>query len=312
MRRQTSEESVRFMKQTVLALAAAIWSAVVPVTWADPPSDSNRFETSEEARPEHSKEWGPEQEGVRTSLVALEKELSLGKPILLRLEMENVGSRVIHYDPTQVAINSSMYIEGNDGVEVPSIAPGAQTGGDLRPLNPGERAVLFESLDIAGQYLLTAPGSYTVRFRGRDTGFVDTPIPPSNVITIRVADGPVRPSRQIARSLFDAGLLPGWRVYVSEEGKVVPLGRSSETGAALALSRDGSLFADAHVVRIWVTASFSPLESPKQDGARERTAEPIGRCPWGEVYLWSRNLTADELSAVRTLIASALSIEAAE
>src|SRR5262245_19280414 len=129
-------------------------------------------------------EWGPEQEGVRTSLVAREKELSLGKPILLRLEMKNVGSRVVHYDPTQMAINSSMYIEGNDGVEVPSIAPGAQTGVDSRPMNPGERAVLFEALDIASQYLLTAPGSYTVRFRGQDRGFADTPIPPSNAITI--------------------------------------------------------------------------------------------------------------------------------
>src|SRR5262245_31033805 len=58
-------------------------------------------------------QWGPEQEGVRASLVAREKGLARGKPILLRLEIENVGSRVIHYDPTQVAINSSMYIEGN-------------------------------------------------------------------------------------------------------------------------------------------------------------------------------------------------------
>jgi hypothetical protein len=267
---------------------------------------------SGEAKNDGLSEWGPEQEGVRTSLVALENELSLGKPILLRLEMENVGSRVIHYDAAQVAINSSMYIEGNDGVEVPSIAPGAQTGGGSRPLNPGERAVLFETLDIAGQYLFTAPGSYTVRFRGQDEGFADTPIPPSNVITIRVADGPVRPSQQIARSLFDAGLPPGWRVHVYGEGKVVPLGRSSETGAALALRRQGRSLADAHVVLIWVTASFSPLESPKQDGAREGTAEPIGRCPWGEVYLWSQNVTAEELSAIRTLITSALRIEAAE
>jgi hypothetical protein len=100
----------------------------------------------------------------------------------------------------------------------------------------------------------------------QDRGFADTPIPPSNAITIRVADGPVRPSRQIARSLFDTGLPPGWRVYVYEEGKVVPLGRSSETGTALALRRAGRSLADAHVVLIWVTASFSPLESPKQDG----------------------------------------------
>jgi hypothetical protein len=249
---------------------------------------------------------------VRTSLVAREEELSLGKPILLRLEMENVGSRVIHYDPAQVAINSSMYIERNDGVEVPYIAPGAQTGGGSLPLNPGERAVLFETLDIADQYLLTAPGSYTVRFRGQDMGFADTPIPPSNAITIRLADGPVRPSRQLARSVFDAGLPPGWSVHVYGEGKVVPLGRSSQTGTALALRRAGRSLADAHVVLIWVTASFSPLESPKQDGARERTAEPIGRCPWGEVYLWSGSATAEELSALRTLITSALSIEAAE
>jgi hypothetical protein len=226
--------------------------------------------------------------------------------------MENVSRRVIHYDPQQVAINSSMYVEGNGGVEVPYIAPGAQTLGGPHPLNPGERVVLFEALDIAGQYLLTAPGSYTVRFRGQDEGFADTPIPPSNAITIRVVDGPVRPSRQIARSLFDAGPPPGWRVSVCGEGNVVPLGRSSETGTALDLRRLGRSLSDAHVVLIWVTANFSPLASPKQDGARDGTAEPIGHCPWGEVYLWSNNVTAEELSAIRGLVMSALSIEAAK
>jgi hypothetical protein len=74
-------------------------------------------------------EWGPEQEGVRTSLIALRERTLSRETDTSSLEMENVGSRVIHYDPTQVAINSSMYIEGNDGVEVPSIAPGAQTEG---------------------------------------------------------------------------------------------------------------------------------------------------------------------------------------
>lgn len=251
-------------------------------------------------------EWGPEHEGVRTSLSAPDEAFALGKPILLRLEIENLGSRVIRYDPTQVAINSSMSIEGNDGGTVPSIAGSVQTGGDSQALNPGQRTVLFETLDIADQYLITSPGRYKVQFKGLGKGFADTAIPASNVITIRVADGPLRPSRQIARSLFDTAQSSGWRVRVSEEGSVVPIGRASAKGASFVLRRGSETKANPLRVLLWVTATPSAIEPSGQDAQRGRTAERIGRCPWGEVYLWSGTAPAAELRTVRELIATAL------
>jgi hypothetical protein len=193
-----------------------------------------------EAKREGPSEWGPVQEGVRTGLFAHDPEFSIGKPILFRLEMENLRRRVVHYDPQQVAVNSSMSIEGTGGVNVPFVGGSVQTVmfGDLPALNPRERTVLFEALDIADQYLLTSPGTYSVRFRGQDNAFGDVAIPASNAITIRVADGQLRP-----------------------------------------------------------------------DAQRGRIAEPIGRCPWGEVYLWSGSAPTEELSAVREMISTALKIE---
>ncbi len=254
--------------------------------------------------------WGPAQDGVRTGLSARDKEFSLGKPIVVRLVMENVGNRVVQYDAGQVAVNSSMSIERDGGVKVPFVAMPAQTGGGSRPLKPGEECVLFETLDIADQYLITSPGTYTVRFQGRDEGFGDVAIPPSNAITIRVADGPVRTSRVLARKLFDIGQAPEWQVGVVEEGEVVPLGRSSTAGTTLALSRAGRSKDEILRALIWVTAHPSAVEPANQGTGRERLSESIGRCPWGEVYLWSGTAPAKELNTVRKLIATALQVEA--
>lgn len=259
-----------------------------------------------EAKSEGLSSWAPDQEGVRTSLSARDQEFSLGRPILFRLEIENLGSRVIRYDPTQVAINSSMSIEGNDGVKVPSIAPNVQTGGDSKALKPGERTVLFETLDIADQYLLTSPGSYKVQFKGLGKGFSDTAIPPSNAITIHVADGPVQPSRMIARKLIDMEQMSGWRTQIVKEGSVVPIGRASAKGASFVLRRGPETKANALRMLLWVTATPSAIEPSGQDAQRGRTAERIGRCPWGDVYLWSGTAPAEELRTVRELIATAL------
>jgi hypothetical protein len=199
--------------------------------------------------------------------------------------MENVGNRVIQYDPQQVAVNSSMSIEGSDGVNVPYVGGSFQTGGGPRALNPGEQVVLFKSLNIAEQYLFTSPGTCTVQFRGQGQAFGEVDIPRSNVIKIRVADGPVQQSRLIARRLFDQAQLSGWGIHIVEEGSVVPFGRSSSNGATFALSRVGRSLEDSPRVMIWVTDGRSAVEPGNKDGQQGRTAEPIGRCPWGEVYL---------------------------
>jgi hypothetical protein len=194
---------------------------------------------------------------------------------------------------------------------VPYIASSVQTAimGDLPTLKPGERTVLFEALDIADQYLLTSPGTYTVRFRGQDRVFGDVGIPVSNAILVRVSDGPVQPSRLIARRLFDMGKVSDLQVAIAKEGTVVPLGRSSSNGAFFTLRRGTRAKGGDLRVLIWVIDGPSAVEPNSQDAQRGLTAESIGRCQWGEVYLWSGAADAEELSSVRKLIETALKIE---
>jgi len=262
-------------------------------------------------------QWGPEQDGVRTSLSASDKEFSLGKPILLRLVVENQGRRAVHFAFEQLHVHLSMSVEQSDGTNVPCVVPSGQTGfGRGVVLNRGERTVLLEGLDIADQYLLTSPGIYKFQFKGqpgypryRDMEGSDA-IPASNAVTITVADGPVKPSRLLARALFDAVQTSGWHVALLGEGDVVPAGRSSVSGTALALGRDRpTSMADALVALIWVTASPSAIVPPKPDEKSGSPAEAIGRCPWGEVYLRSASASPAELETVRKLTATALNID---
>jgi hypothetical protein len=250
--------------------------------------------------------WGLKKDGVRTGLSAIEEGFSLGKPMLFRLVVENLGSRAVQIETAQAAVNSSMAIERSDGANVPYIAGSVQTGMGRRVLKPGERTVLFADLDIADQYLLTSPGTYKVTFRGQDGGDGSVMIPASNAVTIRVADGPVKPSRLVARNLLDEMKASGWRLEFVKDGDVVPLGRSSVNGTTVALSH-GRRSKDDPFVLIWVTASPSAIKPARPDEKRWSPAEAIGRCPWGEVYVWSA--TAEELSTVRKLTTTALKID---
>jgi hypothetical protein len=262
-------------------------------------------------------EWGPKKHGLRVSLSASDKEFSLGKPILLRLVVENQGRRAVHFAFEQLHVHLSMSIEQSDGTNVPCVVPPVQTGfGRGVVLNRGERTVLFEGLDIADQYLLTSPGTYKVRFTGQDgwPGMKDmlspsADIPASNAVTIRVADGPVKPSRLLAKELFDAAQTSGWRLEFVKEGDVVPVGRSSVSGTTLALSHGLRTKGDVMRARVWVTASPSAITPPKPGENRSSPAEALGRCPWGEVYLSSAIASPEELSTVRKLTATALEID---
>ena len=291
---------------------SARWNAVVSVMLAalallgaasaDAQSSTNRG-TSDSGR----LEWGPQKDGLRTALSAGEEGFALGKPMWFRLVLENLGTRAVRIETAQVAVNSSMAIERSDGTNVPYIAGSVQTGMGGKVLNPGESTVLFDKLDIADQYLLTSPGTYKVRFRGQDVGDVgQVAIPASNAVTIRVAEGPVRPSRVVARTLLDAVQASGWRLEFVKEGDVVPAGRSSVNGTTVALSH-GRRSKDDPFVFVWVTASASAIKPFKPDEKHWGPAEAIGRCPWGEVYVWSP--TAEELSTVRRLTATALKID---
>jgi hypothetical protein len=227
--------------------------------------------------------------------------------MVFRLVIENVGRRPFQFAALQQALESSMSIEQSDGTNMPYIATLAQTGmGQNVVLKPQERKVLLEGFDIAFRYLITSPGTYTVRFLGQKEAFGAVALPPSNAITIHVADGLVQPSRAVARKLIDTEHTSGWRVRIVEEGTVVPIGRTSATGATFILRSGPEIKANVLRALMWVTATPSAIEPSGQDPQRGRIAERIGRCPWGDVYLWSDTAPPEELRTVRELITTVL------
>jgi hypothetical protein len=297
----------------------ARWNGVVGISTVAFLAFLGAASTNDSGQPS---EWGPKKHGLRVSLSASDKEFFLGKPILFRLVVENQGSRTVRFAFEQRHVHYSMSIERSDGTNVPCVVPPVQTGfGRGVVLNPGERTVLLEGLDIADQYLLTSPGIYKFQFKGqpgypRDFGMEgnlgmegSAAIPASNAVTISVADGPLKPSRLMAKKLFDAAQTLGWRLKYLEEGDVAPVGRSSVNGTTLALSHGLQTKGDGSRALVWVTTSPSAIAAAKPDEHRLSPAVALGRCPWGEVYLWTAIASPEELSTVRKLTATALEID---
>jgi hypothetical protein len=255
--------------------------------------------------------WGQEQNGVRTRLVPVGSAFSLGRPMRVRLEIENVGEKVVRFDAQQADVNGSLILRTPDGAEAPYIAAGVQTAGGPRPLKPGERAALFDKLDIAEQYLIDEPGEYSVRFRGLDEGFGEIPIPPSNTITIKVAQGPIPTSRLFARQLLEILPAPAWRVSVDREGELAPFGRGASTGTSLVIDLVGRSKIDSARIFIWVVSKPAPISIEKSRDRTGVTAEEIGRCEWGSVYIWAGDGIQEKWPDFRAKIIAALKVKPA-
>ena len=139
-----------------------------------------------------SEGWGPEIDGLRTRLLPAQKEFFVGRPAKFRLEMKNFGKSDRMYDSQGVSVNGSIRISGPDEAPVRYVAGSFQTSGSSRSIAPGQKVALFEfdSLDVADQYLMVKPGSYTLDFRGTHVKWdSESAIPPSGQDYHRDATG---------------------------------------------------------------------------------------------------------------------------
>jgi hypothetical protein len=109
----------------------------------------------------------PKLDGLHTRLTARRDTVKAGEPILLTLELVNDGRYELQYDDQQAAVNDSLEMLDSAANHVPYVAQFVQTGGAHRPIKPGEAVVLFENLDLAGQYDVRKPGRYIVWYSGR-------------------------------------------------------------------------------------------------------------------------------------------------
>lgn len=259
-------------------------------------------------------EPGTSWQGVYTQLSAA-GDFALGKPIPLKLELVNSGGLTIVFDSQQAGVNHSLSVWGPDGRLAPYIHGSVQTGGSPQVLRPGERALLFEGLDLASQYLIAAPGPYTIQFKGDGLWVIDgvgmpyllarRPEPddagpgeimklwtsrvrlPSDKIHIRVAEG--KPSKVTVLAQRLRAILPvDWEVGLGVHEGVI----------CVSLIRPARLKADCANVFVWIAPS-PPAEV---------RGEQLGSSRWGRVYLESGARSREEWPDLRDQLIIALEI----
>jgi hypothetical protein len=109
----------------------------------------------------------PKLQKVTLTLTPLKPSFALGEPMLFRLEMTNSGKETLYYDDQQVKVNNSILVKDSKGRAIAYTAGPVQTAGAHRPIEPGRMVVLFDGFDLASQYRIRRPGTYTVQFSGR-------------------------------------------------------------------------------------------------------------------------------------------------
>jgi hypothetical protein len=228
--------------------------------------------------------WGPLQEDLRTRLIPGKESYKLGDSILVTLEMKNLGEVTRKYDSQTVAVNRSLIVKGPDGKEVPYVGGSTQTGMGYSTLRHGETVILFDSLDIASQYLVSEPGTYTVQFRGQKYGGEIASIPPSNILEIKVKPGNMKPVDQVITRLQP--ILPKkWILIKSTKSRVRPAGRKESDGFQMALLSYEGLKPNYVLIHIWITeGEAAPMVKERLDMIQ--LSEYAGITEWGHLYLY--------------------------
>ncbi|MHC4645052.1 MAG: M56 family metallopeptidase, partial [Planctomycetota bacterium] len=143
--------------------------------------------------------------GFRVSLIPLNKDYVIGKPMLFRLEMKNVSSETLGpVNTTSVMVNDPMIVKDPNGNKIPYVDTDYQTAAASEFVEPGEKVVLADNYDVRSQYHITTPGKYTFRFRGFGPN-------PSDSVEIDIKPGQLSALEGIVESLMP--ILPeGWKL----------------------------------------------------------------------------------------------------
>jgi hypothetical protein len=289
-----------------------------------PPTVNGRAKDKKTA--EKSDQWGPEHDGLRTRLVAMQKEYTAGQPVKLRLEMKNFGTADRTYDAQGVDVNGAIRISDPDGKPVRYIGGGYQTVGHSRSIAPGEAVALFDGLDLTGQYVLVKPGSYSLQFRGTTVQWnSESTIPPSAEITIQMKPGTVPPSMQVPARLSEV-LPQGWALSLNqrayEEVKdhtIAPPGWESGRGTSVSLVTDANKRQGAIAVTVWVAERqlawtgtqlvWSGQKKVAKDVQPDKAADYLGKGAGGFVYWHLPAAAKNRWPESRTRVKAALNIE---
>jgi hypothetical protein len=249
------------------------------------------------------------------------KKFAVGAPARFGLKMKNFGENKRIYDSQGASVNGSIQVTDPDGKPVRYIGGCFQTGGFPHSIAPGEAVVLFDGLDLSDQYLFAKAGSYTFRFRGLNAGLnlhgdSESPIPPSNKLTVEFRPGKLPMSMQVPARLVE--IVPkGWdlslngRVAEVQDGKIAPPGWESGSGTYLSLTDPTSGLGDVHSVRIWVAEHKLNWRGKGPAGNAINPAEAavfLGEGADGHVYWTLPGGAEKEWPDIRTKVKTALKI----
>ena len=219
--------------------------------------------------------------GIEFRLVPLTEEFEVGRPMLFRIEIVNVGEEPILFmatGPTSVVANDRMIITGPNGEDIKYVDTSYQIALRNEVILPGETIILADDYDVTTQYYIDKSGRYIFQFKGWPT---DTK--GSNTIEVDVRDGEL----SAADSLFSKVL------------SVMPKGWTATRRLAPArpVSRDMSgAFINVHMIGKRAGKSIDVdifLAIAEDEGSLDpqfvRKLNLWGKCRWGYVYFRGRD-----------------------
>jgi beta-lactamase regulating signal transducer with metallopeptidase domain len=148
-------------------------------------------------------EWGQlaENSGLQSRLTLQTQSPKVGEPLLLKLELRNVGEKPTEFDPQDYTPFRVLRVDlPRPELPPPFIGFRPQTSGQTETLQPGEVRTLWEKVDIATLFLLAEAREYEIFAEGgewaRSTLWRD-----SNHLPVKLGPGTLGPREQLIANL---------------------------------------------------------------------------------------------------------------
>src|ERR1041384_2050541 len=121
------------------------------------------------------RDFVPHLNGIKTRLIPEQKSFLIGRPMLFRVELMNLGKSAVDYADSGVAF-APLAIFDEKGTPLPFTETPRQIMVRRGKIAPGEVVLLADKIDLAEHYSIREPGSYAVQFSGANLEF-GLPVP---------------------------------------------------------------------------------------------------------------------------------------
>lgn len=230
--------------------------------------------------------WGEVVGGVRTRVRIASREMKLGSPGLIDVQLQNIQSAdaTFYYEDGILSVDDPFLITDPDGKVVRNIEPVNYSRGTPDAVSRGETVAIISNFNIFASYLITMPGAYGITYRSRPSGYRDVLIPASGRMDVVVGVGEVPIEDRIVS--VAAGVMPdGWRIARTRSSAVMVQGQTTSGGVTVSIFRPTEKELDMVTVKLWVLEN--PLMLDENGEFFGRKLDYLGRCEFGHAYLAS-------------------------